>query len=71
MIAIKITLHEEEAAELARFVDRVDFDTARQYTESFSPHDIRDACANHTMAGLTVIGKALAEQGWLPPSRTL
>lgn len=66
MIAIKITLHEEEASELARFVNRVDFATAHQHTEAISPPDIRDACATSTMAALAVIGRALAEQGWPP-----
>ena len=67
MIAITISLQEEEADALAQLASRIDQDTARRFTtEHFSPADIQDAVATRALCGLAALGKALAEQGWKP-----
>lgn len=67
MIAITISLHEEEADALAQLASRIDQDTVRRFTtEHFSPADIQDDVAGSAMCGFAALGKALAEQGWMP-----
>jgi hypothetical protein len=66
MIAVTVTLQEEEAQALANFIDRIDFETVRRFGEAQSPRDIQDSVATRTLGGLATLRTALGDNGWEP-----